>query len=224
MCILPWTTMSFCYEWLRQSWQLLTDPLTASHRLFCLLSALIGAKPQINWWKLPSIVCPATLVYGGSVILTDCPQNISSKLHVVTCVFLPSSSWSSLVNYRVSFATAFSMVSVYKKDRPALWITKRSRLPRYFQFPYVVAHSSAVLGLYSLRRRRLISIGIPIINLRWSSDRLRFIMGIPIPVRRRFLCEQRPWWFHKQITIMLPTQQTNYVINMSVLHWNVVST
>ena len=43
------------------------------------------------------------------------------------------------------------------------------------------------LGIYSLRRRRLISIGIPIINLRRSSDRLRFIMGIPIPVRRRLL-------------------------------------
>ena len=44
-------------------------------------------------------------------------------------------------------------------------------------------------GLYSLRRHRLISIGIPIINLRRSSDRLRFIMGIPIPVRRRLLSE-----------------------------------
>ena len=44
-------------------------------------------------------------------------------------------------------------------------------------------------GLYSLRRRRLISIGIPIINLRRSSGRLRFIMGIPIPVRRRLLSE-----------------------------------
>ena len=40
-----------------------------------------------------------------------------------------------------------------------------------------------ILGLYSLSRRRLISIGIPNINLRRSSDRLRFIMGIPIPVR-----------------------------------------
>ena len=48
-------------------------------------------------------------------------------------------------------------------------------------------------GLYSLRRRRLISIGIPIINLRRSSDRLRFIMGIHIPVRPRILCESRPW-------------------------------
>ena len=46
-----------------------------------------------------------------------------------------------------------------------------------------------IQGLYSLTRRRLISIGIPIINLRRSSDRLRFIMGIPIPVRRRLLSE-----------------------------------
>ena len=51
-----------------------------------------------------------------------------------------------------------------------------------------------ILGLYSLRRRCLISIGIPIINLRRSSDRLRFIMGIPIPIRLRLLSELRPWW------------------------------
>ena len=53
------------------------------------------------------------------------------------------------------------------------------------------------LGLYSLRRRRLSSIAIPIINLRRSSDRLRFIMGIlgiPIPVRRRLLSVYRPWY------------------------------
>ena len=48
-------------------------------------------------------------------------------------------------------------------------------------------------GLYSLRRHRHISIGIPIINLRRSSDRLRFIMGIPIPIRRRLLSAKRPW-------------------------------
>ena len=48
------------------------------------------------------------------------------------------------------------------------------------------------LDLYALRRRRLISIGIPIINLRRWSDRLRFIMGIPIPERRCLLSEYRP--------------------------------
>ena len=50
-------------------------------------------------------------------------------------------------------------------------------------------YTTTVLGLYSLRRRRLISIRIPIINPRRSSDRLRFIMGIPIPVRQRRLRE-----------------------------------
>ena len=29
-------------------------------------------------------------------------------------------------------------------------------------------------------------IGIPIINLRWLSDGLRFAMGIPLPVRQHF--------------------------------------
>ena len=44
-------------------------------------------------------------------------------------------------------------------------------------------------GLYSLRRRRLTGIGIPIIYLRRSDDRRRFIMGIPILIRRRLLSE-----------------------------------
>ena len=34
--------------------------------------------------------------------------------------------------------------------------------------------------------------GIPIINLRGSDDRLRFIMGIPILIRRRLHSEDRP--------------------------------
>ena len=41
--------------------------------------------------------------------------------------------------------------------------------------------------LYSLRRRRLTGIGIPIINLRQSDNRLRFRMGIPILIRQRLL-------------------------------------
>ena len=45
------------------------------------------------------------------------------------------------------------------------------------------------LGVYSLRRRRLTGIGILMINLRRSDDRLRFIMGIPILIRRRLLRE-----------------------------------
>ena len=36
------------------------------------------------------------------------------------------------------------------------------------------------LGLYSLRRRRLTGMGIPMINLRRSDHHFRFIMGIPI--------------------------------------------
>ena len=40
------------------------------------------------------------------------------------------------------------------------------------------------LGLYLLKRRRLTGTGIPIISRRRSDDRLRFIMGIIIPMRR----------------------------------------
>ena len=49
----------------------------------------------------------------------------------------------------------------------------------------VIAEMIRNQDLYSLRKRRLSGIGIAIIKLRWSFDRLRFIMGSPIPVRRR---------------------------------------
>ena len=61
------------------------------------------------------------------------------------------------------------------------------------------------LGLYSLRRRRLISIGIPIINLRRSSDRIRFIMGIPIPVFLIFL-----YLYTKTVQFWLLGQDLNF--------------
>ena len=68
------------------------------------------------------------------------------------------------------------------KDLPMIF------LRTHFCYTLQATHL-CIQGLYSLWRRRLISIGIPIINLRRSSDRLRFIMGIPIPVRRRLLSE-----------------------------------
>ena len=54
---------------------------------------------------------------------------------------------------------------------------------------------TAIMGLYSLKGRRLTGIGIPIITLRRSDDRIRFIMGIPILIRRRLLSELRPTSF-----------------------------
>ena len=47
----------------------------------------------------------------------------------------------------------------------------------------------STLGLYSRRRRRLMGIGIPMINLRRSDDCLRFILGIPILIRGRLRSE-----------------------------------
>ena len=63
-------------------------------------------------------------------------------------------------------------------------------------FTSQVSHGLSLLwvhGLYSLRRHCLIGIRISIINLRRSSDRLRFIMGIPLPIRWWFFSEQRAW-------------------------------
>ena len=73
------------------------------------------------------------------------------------------------------------------------------------------------LGLYSLRRRCLISIGIPITNLRRSWDRLRFVMGIPIPVRQHLLSEQRP----RGTPCRNPVMQTLIFLSASTSCWAV---
>ena len=62
-----------------------------------------------------------------------------------------------------------------------------------------------MLGLYSLRIRRLTGIGIPMINLRRFDDRLRFIMGIPILIRRCLLSKYRP----RCIIFQLPSDLTS---------------
>ena len=85
-------------------------------------------------------------------------------------------------------------------------------------------HPEHNLGLYSLRRRRLTGIGIPIINLRRSDNRFRLIMGIPILIRPRLLSEYRPryvgigiafshtvecpiaWWGHRNSWVLVKQQ------------------
>ena len=57
----------------------------------------------------------------------------------------------------------------------------------------ILTHLYVALGFYSLRRLHLTGIGIPIINLRRSDDRLRFIMGIPILTSTIFDARHQ-WW------------------------------
>ena len=57
--------------------------------------------------------------------------------------------------------------------------------PIVYDCTYISIPINSILLLYSLKRCRLTGIGIPIINLRRSDDRLRFLMEIPIPIR---------WW------------------------------
>ena len=57
----------------------------------------------------------------------------------------------------------------------------------------IVAVHNPHQGLYSLKRLSFWYIRIPNINLRWSTDRVRFMIGIPIPIRWCLLYnEQRP--------------------------------
>ena len=80
---------------------------------------------------------------------------------------------------------------------------------------FVVVRHSLILPIsfrasYTLRRHCFIGVGIPIINLRRSSDLLRLIMGILIPVRRRLLSEEAQGYF----------TGTGAIIWLPQCHWN----
>ena len=84
----------------------------------------------------------------------------------------------------------YTISSYMVRTKPHVQCTKCSMhmhifrlLPIYLNFYFLVdSFGLFTNGLYSLRRRRHTGIGIPIINLRRSADRLRFIIGIPIPM------------------------------------------
>ena len=73
-------------------------------------------------------------------------------------------------------------------------LTTDTASPVRVSYGWFVREFKVSLGLYSqLQRHRLTGIIIPIINPRQSDDRLRFIIGIPIPIRWCLLGEYRPW-------------------------------
>ena len=77
-------------------------------------------------------------------------------------------------------------------------------------------------GLHLVRRHRLISIGIPIINLRRSSQRLRFPVGISLPVERHLMSEEGamlselPWHNCTITSVPLKNNPGRYGLDTSV--------
>ena len=81
-------------------------------------------------------------------------------------------------------------VFLYDRLMPSFqWLQNNHLITKCSAYLNVKLSAKRHLGLYSLRRCRLTGIGIPMINLRRSDDRLRFIMGIPILIRRHLLSE-----------------------------------
>ena len=136
-----------------------------------------------------------------SGLVQDCGNSIANTAELVQSCSVPScgTEWSLFCclfqeSWRLRWgghdsASQTDCVQLHRCQqlpRVTRWCSS-GQWQRHFTWPGTPCGS--LQGPYSLRRRRLISIGIPIINLRRSSDRLRFIMGIPIPVRRRLLSE-----------------------------------
>ena len=77
-------------------------------------------------------------------------------------------------------------------------------------FPLMTLYDVIALSPYSLKRHHLTGTGIRIIYLRRSTDRLMFIMGILIPIRRRHLATRSPWSTTVRVMSCCPTPQSYY--------------
>ena len=122
---------------------------------------------------------------------------------VMRSVFLPARLQHELYMYEITnqfeiyliYQDIFSIVLsthlrclIHKRQRQKHAVSFANWL-FYLCLPISV---TGVVGHYLLKRCRLTGIEIPIINLRRSDDHLRFIMGIPISIRRCRLSELRP--------------------------------
>ena len=106
-------------------------------------------------------------------------------VYVLCCRKMTLSSLPIQKNGKMVMLTVLMSTINMLMSFPVL-ISKIKQSGQWESFPF---QCFTPLDLYSLRRRRLTGIGIPIINLRRSDDRLRFIMGIPMLIRPSLLSE-----------------------------------
>ena len=109
-------------------------------------------------------------------------ENLHWKFYLIT--FLPPVT---------EISTVFP---IHSMTRSFFWKKKQTHYSRLVVARHVMcilsSRSHLAQGLYSLNRLHLTGIWIPIRNLRRSDDRLRFIMGIPILIRRSLRSEKGP--------------------------------
>ena len=161
---------------------------------FCLISFNTKHSNRKWYWSFSFPQIPHIRVSLGKLGLCHLPVFILSLwLLVTTNKALPIRAHGYFVEASILTRYLFSSTELttngWASHCRACWVPVAPLHWRAHLASHLTGDSASCQGFYPVRRRRLISIGIPIINLRRSSDRLRFIMGIPIPVRRRLLCE-----------------------------------
>ena len=136
------------------------------------------------------------VVYNMTAILFR-PQCVECRVIKLDTDILPNDSLS--INYAMSFGRQIHVVVIlyfHNKKSWNLFLTIYNLAVCYAVLWWLPlnptcpwnAYNSSPQGLYSLRRHRLISMGIPIINLRRSSPS-QVYHGDPYTVRRRLLSE-----------------------------------
>ena len=145
------------------------------------------------WYRAVKSPCLGNFVDTGTMILYDCSSShysyviMSTMASQITGILIVCSTVCSNPDQRKHQSSAL-LAFVSGNHRWLVTSLHKGPVTRKM-FHLMTSPCSETLDLYSYR---LIGTDIPIINLRRSSDRLRFIMEIPIPVRWRLFSEYGP--------------------------------
>ena len=210
-CISAWQTTKYCSVHRYES--VTRDDVNGRKRM---------ESGCVNTWWRARIIQPSVNNHYGDVIMGAIASQITSLTIVYSTVYSDADQRKHQSSASLAFVwgihrgpvnsphkwpvtrkmfpfddVIMSMFLAHYSHRLAQW-TRRDTSGPFPQITHRVRKGSShcfshtIQGLYSLNRHRLTCIGIPIVNWRWSDDRLRFIIGIHITIIRCLLME----WVH----------------------------
>ena len=150
---------------------------------------IFWTEGSFSLWSIHSNLCNSNSILKPSFWPTN------HKLYENIRLIMVYLTWTCLSNAApsgITFPSKISVVCIYQWNQ---YTIKQTFLNNKLEVWHIYRMQLAIPvlpGPFSPWKHRLISIGIPIIKIRLLSDRLRLIMGIPIPLRRRPFGEKEP--------------------------------
>ena len=127
--------------------------------------------------------------FGPGQLGQDVAEYFASHIWLTTLLDLDDNLMLIIIQWNINVCdlwdtTTNMYITIIKIKRVMRLTAATTLLCRVRMLMYSLRVHLDIQGLYSLRQHRHISTGIVVINMRRSSDRLRLIIQVTIPIRR----------------------------------------